>query len=76
MAALRQQTAVLTRMNSQTLTAYIRFCKECVVEPKMIKMFSNNKPQISKDLNVCLVAEKHAFIHRKMGKVLNLNKNF
>jgi len=43
------------------ITSYIQFCEETVVDTKVVKVFSNNKPWLSKDLKKLLNEKNRAF---------------
>jgi hypothetical protein len=61
---------------SGTVTDYIRFCEDCVVNQKTVKVFPNNKPWVTKDLKSCLVEKKYAFMCGDHSKVQEMNKEF
>lgn len=46
---------------TDTITSYVRYCQDSVSEIKTVKMFSNNKPWVSKQLKMCLNERKVAF---------------
>ena len=51
----------------ETLADYLRFCEDCVITSKSVRIFPNNKPWVTKDLNTYLNKKKYAFIERGYG---------
>ncbi len=47
-----------------TITDYLKFCVDCVVPKKEVKVYPNNKPYISKDVKDCINRKKTAFKNR------------
>lgn len=47
---------------TDTITCYIKFSEETVIASKIVKVFSNNKPWLSKDLKMCLNEKRAAFL--------------
>ncbi len=46
---------------TDTITSYIKFCEDYVLETKTVKIFPNNKSWVSKQLKTCLNERKVAF---------------
>ncbi len=46
---------------TDTITSYIKFCEDYVLETKTMKIFPNNKSWVSKQLKTCLNERKVAF---------------
>lgn len=61
---------------TDTITRYIQFCEDTVITTKTVKVFSNNKPWLSKDLKMCLNEEKVAFLIGEMDLVKEKEKEF
>ena len=47
-----------------TISSYVKFCEESIVKTKVIKVYANNKPWVTKDLKECIVQKNFAFIQR------------
>ncbi len=49
---------------TETITDYINFCVDTVVEKKTVTVFPNNKSYITKEIKACLNRKKLAFINQ------------
>ena len=54
---------------TDTMSEYIKFCKDNVLTKKTITMYPNNKPYISREIKECLVRKQRAF---KSGDFLTM----
>jgi hypothetical protein len=54
----------------------VQFCEDTVIPSKEVRIFSNNKPWITKDLKHCLNEKKAAFLKGDEQKVRELEKEF
>lgn len=59
---------------NDTITCYVNFCVNSVVQTKNIRVYPNNKPWINKDLKHYLNMKKIAFLQNDQQKVKELNK--
>lgn len=46
---------------TDTITEYIKFCVDCVVTKKVITIYPNNKPYITRELKDCINQKKNGF---------------
>ncbi len=44
---------------AETITDYINFCKDNVLNQKIITLYPNNKSYISKEIKECIVRKKN-----------------
>ncbi len=61
---------------TDTITSYIKFCEDTIITTKTVKVFSNNKPWLSKDLKTCLNEKKLAFLRGEMDLVREKETEF
>ena len=61
---------------ADTVTSYIQFYEQMVIQTKTVRMFPNNKPWITKQLKGILNEKKHAFQNGDCTSVRWLNKEF
>ena len=61
---------------AETLTDYLRFCEDCVITSKSVRMFPNNEPWVTKDLKTYLNKKKYAFMRGNKAEVRELDKEF
>lgn len=61
---------------TDAITSYVQFCEENVVATKHVRIYSNNKPWITKDLKQCLNEKKVAFMKGDGQKIRELEKEF
>lgn len=61
---------------TDSITSYIQFCENNVVNKKQVRVYANNKPWITKDLKQCLNDKKVAFLAGDEQKVRELEKEF
>ena len=47
---------------TDSLTSSLQFCTESVIPTKTVKVYSNNKLWITKDLKQALIQKKYAFL--------------
>ena len=59
---------------TDTVTEYINFCKNNIVETKSVKCFQNNKPWVNKDLKTLLNKKKRAFLNNDRDAIKDINK--
>ena len=59
---------------TETVTDYITFCENNVIETKNVKCFSNNKPWVDKELKLLLNAKKKAFSENNKEEIKSINK--
>ena len=59
-----------------TITGYIQFCEQNVIQTKEVKMFSNNKPWLTKNLKKCLIEKNWAHIQGRKQDEKQLSKEF
>ena len=53
---------------AETVTDNLRFCEDCLITSKSVRIFPNNKPWVTKDLKIYLNKKKYAFIERELDK--------
>ena len=53
---------------AETVTDNLRFCEDCIITSKSVRIFPNNKPWVTKDLKIYLNKKKYAFIERELDK--------
>lgn len=58
------------------ITSYILFCEDTVTPIKQISIFPNNKKWVNKDIKICLVQKKKAFLEGDKLRVRELEKEF
>ena len=58
---------------SDSITAYISFCEETIVAKKEVKIYSNTKPWVNKEMTQILKEKKLAY---KEGDVLRQKELF
>ena len=61
---------------TDSITSYIMFCEDNVVQSEEVRIYSNNKPWITKELKKCLNEKKVAFLQGNEHKVKELGKEF
>ena len=61
---------------TDAITCYTKFCQDSVISSKTVRIFSNNKPWITKELKQCLNEKKMAFLQGDRQKVRELEKEF
>ena len=61
---------------ADTVTSYIQFCEQMVIQTKTVRMFPNNKPRFTKELKGILNEKKHAFRNGDCTLLRGLNKEF
>ena len=47
-----------------TISSYIKFCEESIVKTKVVKIYANNKPWVTKELKGFIVQKNYAFIQK------------
>lgn len=53
---------------TDTITEYIKFCVDCVATKKVITLYPDNKPYITRELKDCINRKKMAFRnHDRLG---------
>ena len=63
-------------MLSDTISFYINFCEDVAVKTKSVRIFSNNKPWLTKELKHCLNDKKAAFLNGDRDLVKQKEKEF
>ena len=61
---------------ADTMTSYVQFCENIVIKSRDVRIFSNNKPWLNKELKGVLTEKKTAFLNKDKLKVKELNKEF
>lgn len=59
---------------TDTVTEYIKFCKDTVVPTKKVKVYPNNKPWISKDIKQIINRKKQVFGSRNREQLKRIQK--
>ena len=59
---------------ADTVCSYISFCVECVIPRKSVKIFSHNKPWVTKRVKEMLNKKKPAFREKDKDQFKSLNK--
>lgn len=61
---------------TDVITSYILFCEDVVTTTKSITIHPNNKLWVTKDMKICLVLKKKAFLEGDTPRVRELQKEF
>ena len=61
---------------AETVTDNLRFCEDCIITSKSVRIFPNNKPWVTKDLKTYLNKKKYAFTRGNKAEVRELDKKF
>lgn len=61
---------------TDVITSYILFCEDVVTPTKQITIHPNNKQWVTKDMKICLVLKKKAFLEGDTLRVRELQKEF
>ncbi|GFR68428.1 hypothetical protein ElyMa_003732200 [Elysia marginata] len=59
---------------ADTVCAYIKFCIDCVVPCKIIKLYPNNKPWVTKDIKHAINKKKLAFKDKNANMIKEAQK--
>ena len=59
---------------TDSLTSYLQFCTESFIPTKTVKVYSNKKPWITKDLKQALIQNKYAFLQGNQNELNSMNK--
>ena len=63
-------------MLTDVLTSYFSFCEDTVTQTKQITIHPNNKKWVTRDMKICLVQKKAAFLQGDTLRVRELEKEF
>ena len=61
---------------TDTIKSYIIFCEDSIIHTKEVRIYTNYKPWISKDLKQCLNEKNIVFLQGDKQKVRELEKQF
>ena len=61
---------------ADTITSYIKFCEQNLIQTNTVRIFPNNKPCVTKELKGIRNETKHAFLNGNCTLVRGLNKEF
>ena len=57
---------------AETVTDYLRFCEDCAMTSKTVRIFPNNKPWVTKELKIYPNKKKYAFMRGNKAEVREL----
>ena len=61
---------------TDSITSYICFCEENIVQTKRIKVYANSKPWVNRELKTILLEKRKAFLEGDKQKQHELEKEF
>lgn len=61
---------------TDSITSYVMFCLDSVIPTKTVRVYTNNKPWLTKELKQILVHKKYAFMQGNKIEMKSLSKQF